>query len=42
MHHVKTALVENSIKTLRLLLNHPSVDVNTTDKEGKGVKEVAR
>ena len=42
MHHVMTALVEKSIPTLRLLLNHPSVDLNTTDEEGRGVKEVAR
>ena len=35
MHHVMTALVENSLPTLRLLLNHPSVDL-------KDIKEVAR
>ena len=35
MHHVMTALVENSAPTLRLLLNHPSVDL-------KDIKEVAR
>ena len=35
MHHVMTALVENSVPTLRLLLNHPSVDL-------KDIKEVAR
>ena len=35
MHHVMNALVENSVPTLRLLLNHPSVDL-------KDIKEVAR
>lgn len=35
MHSVLTATVENSVPTLRLLLNHPSVDL-------KDIKEVAR
>ena len=42
MHHVKTAHVQNSVPILRLLLNHSSVDLYTTDEEGNGLKEVAR
>ena len=42
MQHVKTAQVEKSVPTLRLLLNHPSVDLYTRDNEGKDLKEVAR
>ena len=39
---VMTALVNNSSKCLRKLLAHPSVNLDTTDREGKGLLEVAR
>ena len=43
MEYVKTPLpVLSGPPTLRLFLNHPSVDLYTRDDEGKGLKEVAR
>ena len=35
-------LVEEHISTLRPLLDHPTVDFDTTDMEGRGLKELAR
>ena len=34
--------VEEHISTLRPLLDHPTVDFDTTDMEGRGLKELAR
>ena len=39
---VMTALVNESSKCLRKLLAHPNVNLETTDREGRGLKEVAR
>ena len=36
-----TAVVRNSIKSVHELLGHHSVDLYTTDDEGRGLEEVA-
>ena len=36
-----TAVVRNSIKSVQELLSHPSVHLDITDDEGRGLEEVA-